>query len=92
MYDVIIAIEKSIGIMVGKVSKSWAEKKEGVKRFITDMKDSYIEHCNKYGMGEKYTSLAKITVDGQLWKNKLIIINKNPAREKKKRGVFNIAI
>lgn len=28
MYDVIIAIEKSIGIMVGKVSKSWAEKKK----------------------------------------------------------------
>ena len=63
MYDVIIAIEKSISIMVGKVSKSWAEKKEGVKRFIADMKDSYIEHCNKYGMGEKYTSLDRIDVN-----------------------------
>lgn len=46
-----------------KVSKSWAEKKEGVKRFIADMKDSYIEHCNKYGVGEKYTSLDRIDVN-----------------------------
>ena len=42
---------------------------------------SYIEHCNKYGMGEKYTSV-KITIKEQA-NNK----QKSGKRKEKEKGI-----
>lgn len=52
------------------------------------MKDSYIEHCNKYGMGEKYTSLDRIkTIVKITIKEQANNRRKSGERKEKERGI-----
>ena len=44
---------------------------------------SYIEHCNKYGMGEKYISLDRINTMKEQANNK----QKSGKRKEKEKGI-----
>ena len=48
---------------------------------------SYIEHCNKYGMGEKYTSLDRIkTIVKRTMKEQANNKQKSGKRKRKREG------